>query len=66
MLLVVGHAGWSHDPDSSARYALTVTFQILGEEIAIYEPLRTAVLELQTEVEVESEIEAEAEIEVED
>ena len=64
-IAVVGHAGWSHDPDSSARYALAVTFQILGEEIAIYEPLRTAVIELQTEVEVEVEVEAEAEAEIE-
>jgi hypothetical protein len=63
---VIGHAGWSHDPDSSARYALAVTFQILGEEIAIYEPLRTAVIELQTEVEAEVETEAEVEIEVEE
>lgn len=63
-IAVVGHQGWSHDPDSSARYALAVTFQILGEEIAIYEPLRTAVIELQTEVEVE--VEAEAEIEVDE
>jgi hypothetical protein len=63
-IAVVGHAGWSHDPDSSARYALAVTLQILGEEIAIYEPLRTAVIELQTEV--EAEVEAEAEIEVEE
>jgi len=63
-IAVVGHAGWSHDPDSSARYALAVTFQILGEEIAIYEPLRTAVIELQTEVEVD--VEAEAEIEVDE
>ena len=61
-IAVVGHAGWSHDPDSSARYALAVTFQILGEEIAIYEPLRTAVIELQTEVEVEAEAEAEIEV----
>lgn len=60
---VVGHPGWSHDPDSTARYALTVTFQILGQEIAIYEPLRTAILELQVQVEAE-QIEAEAEVEI--
>jgi Subtilase family len=63
-IAVIGHAGWSHDPDSTARYALAVTLQILGEEIAIYEPLRTAIIELQTEVGVE--VEAEAEIEVEE
>jgi hypothetical protein len=61
-IAVVGHQGWSHDPDSTARYALTVTFEVLGQEIAIYEPLRAAVGELQAEI---GEIEAEAEVEVE-
>ena len=59
-IAVIGHPGWSHDPDSTARYTLAVTFEILGQEIAIYEPLRTAVIELQ-----QIEIEAEAEVEVE-
>lgn len=57
---VLGHQGWSHDPDSTARYTLAVTFEVLGQEIVIYEPLRTAVQELQTQVEAE----AIAEIEV--
>jgi hypothetical protein len=61
-IAVVGHQGWSHDPDSAARYALAVTFEILGQEIAIYEPLRTAVIELQTEVEAEIYNEAEVEV----
>ncbi|ALK35282.1 S8 family peptidase [Burkholderia plantarii] len=61
-IAVVGHQGWSHDPDSAARYALAVTFEVLGQEIAIYEPLRSAVAELQAEA---GEIEAEAEVEVE-
>lgn len=61
-IAVVGHQGWSHDPDSAARYALAVTFEILGQEIAIYEPLRTAVIELQAQVETEIESEAEVEI----
>jgi hypothetical protein len=56
-IAVVGHEGWSRDPDSAARYALTVTFEILGQEIPIYEPLRTAVIELQAEVEAEAEVE---------
>ena len=62
-IAVVGHQGWSHDPDSTARYTLAVTFEILGQEIPIYEPLRTAVIELQ-QIEVEVEAEAEAEVEV--
>lgn len=66
-IAVVGHEGWSHDPDSTARYALAVTFEILGQEIPIYEPLRTAVIELQAEVEAVTvaDLEAEAEIEIE-
>lgn len=64
---VVGHRGWSLDPDSTARYALAVTLEILGQEIAIYEPLRTAVIELQAEVEeVVLETEAETEVETSD
>jgi hypothetical protein len=61
-IAVVGHAGWSHDPDSTASYALAVTFEILGQEIPIYESLRTAVIELQAQVEAEAEVEAEVEI----
>lgn len=59
-IAVVGHQGWSHDPDSAARYVLAVTFEIQGGEIAIYEPLRAAIVELQAEtgeVEVEMEVE---------
>lgn len=62
-IAVVGHQGWSHDPDSEARYALTVTFEILGQEIVIYEPLRAAVIELQTELEAETGVEVEVEVE---
>ena len=64
-IAVVGHEGWSRDPDSTASYSLVVTFEILGQEIAIYDALRTAVIELQ-ELEVEAEIEAQAdEVEIE-
>ena len=58
-IAVVGHKGWSHDPDSTARYALVVTIEILGQEIPIYERLRTAVIELQSQLEVENEPEVE-------
>jgi hypothetical protein len=37
-----------------------VTFEIVGEEIPIYEPLRIAVLELQSQVEAEVEAELES------
>ena len=56
---VLGHPGWSKDPDSEARYALAVSFEIVGREIPIYDDLRVAVEELQAElsIEVEAEIE---------
>lgn len=60
-LAVVGHQGWSLDPDSVARYVLAVTFEVLGGEITIYEPLRAAVAELQAQTE-----EAEVEMEVDE
>jgi hypothetical protein len=60
---VVGHQGRSRDPDSTAKYALVATFEILGQEISIYEPLRAAVIELQ---QIEVDIEAEAEVEIEE
>jgi hypothetical protein len=47
---VRGHQGWSNDPDTTARYALAVTFEIVGHEISFFDPMRTAVLELQTQI----------------
>lgn len=64
-IAVRGHQGWSRDPDSTARYALAVTFEIVGREMGIYDPLRTAVLELQTQISTEVEVNVEAEVEVE-
>lgn len=62
-IAVRGHQGWSRDPDSIATYTLAVTIAIVGQEIPIYEPLRAAVLELQSEV--EAEVEAEIELQSE-
>jgi hypothetical protein len=66
-IAVVGHEGWSRDPDTTASYSLAVTFEILGQEIPIYDVLRTAIIELQ-EIEAEAQVEEveEAEVEVED
>jgi hypothetical protein len=58
-IAVRGHQGWSIDPEATARYALAVSFESLGGEISIYEPLRTAALELETQLrplEVEVEV----------
>jgi hypothetical protein len=62
-IAVVGHQGWSHDPDSVARYVLAVTFEVVGQEISIYEPLRAAVIELQAEID---ELGTEVEVEVDE
>ena len=67
-IAVVGHQGWSRDPDSTDQYSLAVTFEILGQEISIYDPLRTSILELQElEAEMQAlETEIEEEVEVEE
>lgn len=54
---LMGHEGWSKDPDSAARYVLAVSFEVVGREIPIYEGLRIAVEELQSELETEIELE---------
>jgi hypothetical protein len=64
-IAVRGHKGWSKDPDNTANYTLAVTFEIVGREIPIYDPLRIAVQELQAELGV-GELEAEEEIDVEE
>jgi hypothetical protein len=53
-IAVRGHKGWSYDPESSASYVITVTLESLGERIQIYEPLRIAINELQSEIELEN------------
>lgn len=63
-IAVVGHEGWSKDPDSAASYALAVSFEILGQEIPIYEPMLVALEELQAEV--EEEVQAEVAIDIEE
>ena len=63
-IAVVGHQGWSHDPDSTARYVLAVSFEVLGGEIAIYESLRAAIADLQAQADVEVEAD-EIEVEIE-
>ncbi|MEQ8635950.1 S8 family peptidase [Gimesia maris] len=60
-IAVRGHQGWSRDPDTVASYTLAVSFEILGQEIPIYEPLLTAVVELESQVESETEVEVEIE-----
>jgi len=49
-IAVRGHKGWSHDPGAEARYALAVSFEVLGQEVEIYEEVRVALEELTVEV----------------
>jgi hypothetical protein len=65
-IAVRGHRGWSRDPEAVATYSLAVSFESLGNEIQIYEPLRIAVLDLQSELELETEPEATVELELEE
>ena len=58
-IAVVGHQGWNSDPEASARYALTVSFEILGREIEIHQQFEVEVNRLQQEVEAEVATEAE-------
>ena len=53
----------SLDPEDVARYVIAVSFESVAQEIAVYEPLRVAVQELQAELETEVELEAEVEVE---
>jgi len=58
-IAVMGHEGWSKDPDSAATYTLAVSIEMLGKEIPIYERLRVSVENLKAEVEAEIEVEVE-------
>ena len=53
---VIGHKGWSQDPETEAKFALAVSFESVTQELEIHEQLEVAVdelvLELETEVEV--------------
>lgn len=49
-IAVVAHQGWSRDPASTAKYALAVTFEILGREIEIYDDVQVAVEALEADL----------------
>ncbi len=51
------HECWSKDPDSAAGYVLAVSFEVVGREMEIYDDLRIAVEELQSELKTEIELE---------
>lgn len=49
-IAVRAHKGWSKDPEATARYVLVVSFEVLGQEVSIYEEVRVALDELQVEI----------------
>lgn len=59
---VVGHQGWSKDPDSTARYALIVSIEVLGRNVPIYSRIQQRVAELEDVVKAEAQVEIEVEI----
>lgn len=61
-IAIVGHQGWSKDPDSTARYGLAVSVEVLGKHVPIYSRIRERVADLQVEVEAEAMAEAEVEV----
>ena len=56
-IAVVGHPGWSKDPDSVAIYTLAVSVEMIGKEIPIYEKLRLSVENLEAQIMAEAEVE---------
>lgn len=64
-IAVRGRKGWSTDPDSQARYALVVTFEVEGQQMPIYSELQASVNELIAEIAMESEADIEIEVEEE-
>lgn len=46
-IAVVGHAGWDLDPDAYAKYALSITFEAINQDIEIYERIETSVNSIQ-------------------
>jgi hypothetical protein len=55
-IAVRGHPGWDKDPDASARYALTVSFEAIDEDLEIYSHIETSVRALVSNSEIEAEV----------
>ncbi|HVU53527.1 MAG TPA: S8 family peptidase [Puia sp.] len=54
-IAVVGHKGWEKDITKEVPFALTVSFEVLGQEVPIYELIR-----VENEIEIEQPLEVEA------
>ena len=58
-IAVIGHKGWSSDPELGARFSLVVTFEAINEDVQVYESVRTSV-----EATIESEAQTEIQLEL--
>ena len=56
---VIGHRGWSKDPESEAKFTLAVSFESIDQEIEIHERLELAVNDLWVELNADARLEAE-------
>lgn len=55
-IAVRGHPGWDPDPDAFAKYALSVSFEAINQDIPIYERIEASVEALISAAEVRAEI----------
>jgi hypothetical protein len=53
---VRGHPGWDKDPDASAKYALTVSFEAIDEDLEIYSSIEASVRVLIPASEIQAEV----------
>lgn len=52
-LAVVGHAGWDRNLENETEYSLAVSFEVLDQQLNVYELLSEAQVEIEGEQEVE-------------
>lgn len=55
-IAVRGHPGWDPDPDAFAKYALSVSFEAINQDIPIYERIEASVEALVNASEVRTEV----------
>ena len=49
-LAVIGHSGWDKDLEAETDYALTISFEVIGEEIPLYQLIAEAQIETEQEI----------------
>ncbi|MES2742311.1 MAG: S8 family peptidase [Pseudomonadota bacterium] len=53
---VIGHPGWDKDPDATAKYALTISFEAIDEDIKLYTDIAASIETVITIPEIELEL----------